>query len=119
MPDNPTRPIVGNSIYYHDLRGQLRSHLITKVGTKYFYVTKAEPREVHVPNGYSRWSLSTLRPVGSCWSVSGYLSLQDLEDSVQAAEVRSALQCLFAAYNSRALTLEQLRRIKVITDEGT
>ena len=88
---------------------------VKSVGRKYFYVCDDihdyDSMQIHIDtmiqngNGY----------LGN-WKV--YFSLQEIADEKEKFNLSGELRDLFSGWSRNGLTLDQLRRIKAITEEG-
>ena len=115
------KPQVGETVYLEPINnaarrtGDVLERKVKSVGRKYFYVWDGihdfDTMQIHIDtmiqngNGY----------MGN-WKV--YLSLQEIADEKEQRHLSAALRDLFAGWSRNGLTLDQLRRIKAITEEG-
>ena len=88
--------------------------VIEKVGRKYFYVLPVDNERYAV-----KFYLSNLREVTDYspgWEF--YFSLQEILDDQERHKLSKEIHEIFDYHPRRRLTLDQLRRIKAIIDEG-
>lgn len=85
---------------------------VTKVGRKYFTCTK-EGRRIGTQYKLSDWSENTEYSSDSCL----YENPQEFEDEKERRGIGTSLSELFRYGAWSALSLDQLRRIKGITEE--
>lgn len=83
---------------------------VTKVGNKYFQLEN---------NSRKKYEIDTLKEVSEyCADYYVYLTRQEIEDKNEREKLTSYLRQMFGAYGRVDLTLDQLRRIKKITEEN-
>ena len=101
----------GQEVFVVTHRGTSRETItpttVTKVGKKYLYVGIRE-EQFYLDTLYSTWSNDKV-----------YLSLQDYEDEKEVKRLVAKIGNYMVAYHyNKPLTLEQLRRIMEIIEEG-
>ena len=118
------KPQVGDTVYLKPINNQGRrsngilERQVTRVGRKYFYVADLS-EEKRSFRSEIKINIETMEEdqdyrLGE-WKA--YYSLQDIEDERECAEIGQQLSRIFIG-SRHGLTLDQLRRIKAITEEG-
>jgi hypothetical protein len=118
------RPVVGETLF--DLaignsgRGRTEDKItpvkVLSVGRKYF-VCGEDPKKTW---GHTKYDIETWEEVTQyCRNHCLYESLQERIDERATAEIRDYLRARFGTYSDKTgFTLDQLRRIKAITEES-
>ena len=103
---------VGNAARYvrDDILNNLIETEITKIGRKYFYVSKFRDKKFSLENMADKLDYGYRR------DYEVYTDIQDIKDEIEIARLNSEIKKTFDNWRS-GLTLEQLRRIKNIIEE--
>ena len=116
------KPQVGDTVYLKPINNQARrsnevlEREVKRVGRKYFYVAESKgPFHMEI-----KIDIATMKEDqgGYLGDWKAYYSLQEIEDEKEKAERLLDLRRFFDGPPRSQLTLDQLRRIKAITEEG-
>lgn len=94
-----------------DILDRVKEVKVVKIGRKYFYVEGMD----------DKFDLETLKHTSEHhYDMQAYLTLQEIKDEMEHADLQDKLRAVFSTYGRIKLTLEQLRAIdKIITGEGS
>ena len=92
-----------------NIRGNLLEHIeeamVSRVGRKYFYLDGRD----------DKYDISTMEHTSEHhYDLKAYLSLQEIEDEIEAEKLESKIRTALKQYGSTGLSLEQLREINRI-----
>ena len=98
---------IGQKLYSETKNREIKTHVIFKVGNKYF----------EVENDRGRYYIETLI-CDSQWSKTQlYLDDKELENKIELRILMNLIQNRFSGYATKDLTLDQARKIKSILEE--
>ena len=115
------KPQVGDTVYLKPINNQMRrsseimEREVKRVGRKYFYVAESKgPFHMEI-----KINIETMQEDQGGYSGDwqAYYSLQEIEDEKEQHHLSCVLRDLFGGWSRNGLTLDQLRRIKAITEE--
>ena len=98
---------VGQKLYSEIKGGQIKTHIVSKVGKKYFEVENDRSR-YHLENflADSEWTRTQL-----------YIDNKELENKIELKILMDSIRLRFSGYGTKDLSLDQARKIKAILEE--
>lgn len=108
------KPIYNNARYIEDILNHIKEYEIKKVGRKYFEVWKDNQEwttlKFHIEDNRQATKYSP------DWEL--YFSKQEIIDEIEHLKLANEIRDSLGKWGMTELSLDQLRRIKTIIDEG-